>query len=94
MSTGYEAMAFKPRQLTFFTSADGAHWTRSGSVAIRVTAPRWAWLLMLIEPMDAADFADSPYRLPAGVTHLEKPADAVVRISGGTIVELHQAFKV
>ncbi|MBD2760398.1 hypothetical protein IEE94_12860 [Yimella sp. cx-573] len=59
-----------------------------------VTAPAWAWLLTVAEPMTVKGFADSPYLLPTGVTQLSKPTDAVVRIVGGEIVELHQILKV
>ncbi|MBC9956548.1 hypothetical protein [Yimella sp. cx-51] len=65
-----------------------------GAGATMVTAPAWAWLLTVAEPMTAEGFTGSPYLLPAGVTQLSEPTDAVVRIVGGMIVESHQILKV
>lgn len=59
-----------------------------------VTAPSWAWLLMLSEPMNGKDFIGSPCVLPKGIDRLTTPTYAVVKIVGGTSVELHQIFQV
>lgn len=59
-----------------------------------VTAPSWAWLLMLTETMNAKYFTGSPYVLPKGIDRLTTPTHAVVKIVGGKIVELHQIVQV
>lgn len=51
---------------------------------------RRPWLLELSEHMDPIDFADSPDRLPQQVKTPTTPTYAIVKISGGQIVELHQ----
>ncbi|MCG8656485.1 hypothetical protein [Yimella sp. NH-Cas1] len=58
-----------------------------------VTAPSWAWLLMLSEPMNGKDFTGSPYVLPNVIDRLTTPTHAVVKIVGGKVVELHQILQ-
>lgn len=59
-----------------------------------VTAPSWARLLMLTQPMNVKDLTGSPYVLAKGIDRLTTPTHAVVRIARNKIVELQQILQV